>query len=186
MIRRWWSWVAFAVVLSGCSDDPFAVRWEADPQESIVYALDAEELGVATAFDMAGRRPVVIEDASLEGNWDFAVDRESGQMVFLPASVLGVTSRAAIVEYPGVGFDEVGEAPADTTLYVSDEPVAVQLGTIYVIRTHEQRERGGFGRQCVFYGKLEPLEIDLELGRVRFVQDVSPDCNNRSLVPTSD
>jgi len=72
-------------------------------------------------------------------------------------------------------------APSDTLLYVTDKPVPVELGTIYVVRTHEQI--GSYGRICVYYGKLEPLEIDLQAGVLRFLQDTSPVCNNRSLLP---
>jgi hypothetical protein len=58
------------------------------------------------------------------------------------------------------------------------------LGTIYVIRT--RTVDGGFGRACQFFGKVEALEIDPVAGVVRIVQDTSPDCNNRSLVPPDD
>ena len=61
------------------------------------------------------------------------------------------------------------------------DAVPAELGTIYVVRTHEQL--GSYNRLCVYYGKLEPIEIDVTLGTFHFRHDTSPDCNNRSLVP---
>jgi hypothetical protein len=172
------------LALAGCGEDPFQIRWTEDPQEEVLYALDREELNQFSGFDMIGRLRVVIEDPQTEGAWDFAVDREGGGMVFLPPKALGLDSRAAIATIPGAEYADVRVAPADTLAYVLDEPVEIALGTVYVIRTRVAS--GGFGRVCHFFGKVEPLEIDPVAGVVRFLQDTSPDCNNRSLVPRND
>jgi hypothetical protein len=170
--------------LAGCSEDPFRIRWTENPQEQVLYALDREELNQFSGFDMIGRLRVVIEDPQTEGAWDFAVDRQGGGMVFLPAKLLGLDSRAAIASIPNSEYDDVVVAPSDTLAYVLDEPVPIALGTVYVVRT--RLASGGFGQVCHFFGRVEPLEIDLVAGVVRFVQDTSPDCNNRSLVPSDD
>jgi hypothetical protein len=167
--------------LAACDDDLFLVEWTENPQEAVLFALDRDELNSPSAYNMLTRLQVVIEDPSTEGGWDFALDRQNGRMVFLTPRVLGIQSDAALVPFPGVDFEEMREAPSDTLLYVTDKPVPVELGTIYVVRTHEQI--GSYGRICFYYGKLEPLEIDLQAGVLRFLQDTSPDCNNRSLVP---
>jgi hypothetical protein len=172
------------LALSGCGEDPFRIRWTENPTEQVLYALDREELNQFSGFDMIGRLRVVIEDPQTEGAWDFAVDREGGAMVFLPPRTLGLDSRAGIAPIPGSEYDDVTVAPADTLAYVVDEPVPIALGTVYVIRT--RLASGGFGRVCHFFGKLEPLEIDAVAGVVRLVQDTSPDCNNRSLIPPDD
>lgn len=170
------------VVLTACGNDPFLVRWEENPQEAVIYSLDRDEMNSPSGFDMLSRSPVVIENLQSAAGWDFALDREEGQMVLLPPTVLGVVgSRAGIVPLPATGYDDVQRAPADTSAYITDEPVPIALGTIYVVRTHERR--GSFGRTCVYYGKVEPVEIDLDNGVFRFLQDTSPDCNNRSLIP---
>lgn len=168
--------------LSACDDDPFAVPWEENPFESTLYALDRPELNRPSAFDMTRRARVIVEGPQAAGLWDFAVDRQDGNMVLLPPPVLGVTSRAGIAAIPGVDYDDVREAPRDTTAFVTGEPVPVEVGTIYVVRTHEQT--GSFGRRCVFFGRVEPLEVDLEAGVFRFRSDTSPECNNRRLVPS--
>jgi hypothetical protein len=75
----------------------------------------------------------------------------------------------------------VTEAPADTALYVSRSPVPVEKGTIYVWRSRQSY--GYYGTSCVYYSKMEALDMDPVLGTLRFVFDASPVCNNRSLVP---
>ena len=184
MTRKLWVVGLLGLALAGCNDDPFAIRWVENPTEQVLYALDREELNQFSAFDMIGRLRVVMEDPQTEGAWDFAIDRVNGEMVFLPPSLLGLNSRAAIAAIPGTEYDEVQAAPADTLAYEMDQPVPIALGTVYVVRTRSVD--AGFGRVCNFFGKVEPLEIDAVAGVVRIVQDTSPDCNNRSLVPPDD
>jgi hypothetical protein len=172
------------LALSACGRDPFEIDWTENPQEHVLYALDRDELNQFTAFDMILKARVVLEDPQTEGDWDFAVDREGAGMVFLPPAVLGLTTRAAIAPIPNSEYEDVTVAPADTLLYVEDEPVPIALGTVYVVRT--RFDSGPFGRVCQFFGKVEPLEIDPVAGVVRFLQDTSPDCNNRRLIPPDD
>jgi hypothetical protein len=182
-IRMFGILAGVALVLSACGDDPFVVRWEELPLEAVLYSLDrdAADIPRASAFHMLERRGVIVEDPQAQGRWDFAVERQGDGMVLLPPRALGVISRAGIAAIPQVRFEDVIEAPRDTLAYSMEAPVPVQMGTIYVIRTHQQP--GFFGQICHFYGKVEPLEIDLEAGTLRILHDVSPDCNNRSLVP---
>lgn len=181
--RRWALFVLMPMVAMtwGCDTTPFELPWEENPFEATLYSLDRAELNRPSAYDMARRARIIIEGLAAEGRWDFAVDRMGGQMVLLPPRALGVISRAAIVPIPGVEYDDVREAPSDTLAYIRDEAVPVDMGTIYVVRTHEQV--GQFGQRCVFYGRIEILEIDVEDGILRFRSDTSPDCNNRKLVP---
>lgn len=169
------------VVLSACGDDPFVLRWQENPREATLFSLDRPELNRPQAFDMLQGRRVIVQSAQEAGGWDFAVDRQDGEMVFLPPRTLGLVSTAALAAFPNVSFDELTEAPADTAAYISREPVPIRTGSLYVVRTHQQP--GAFGQFCLYYGKLEPLEVNPETGTVRFLYDTSPDCNNRSLVP---
>ncbi len=180
-MRRTLCSAAICLLIVGCGDDPFLVRWRENPQEAVLFSLDREELNRPSAFAMLGRTRVVIEDPSSEGRWDFAVERQGERMMLLPPGALGVTSSAAIVPFPATVYDEITRAPSDTLLYVDDEPVPIDVGTIYVVRTHQQAT--AFGSVCVYYGKIEPLEIDVLVGTFRFLHDTSPACNNRSLVP---
>ena len=64
------------------------------------------------------------------------------------------------------------------------QEVPVEIGHVYVVRTRQQA--GFYGRQCVYYGKFEPLEEDIVEGRLKFVFDISPVCNSRKLFPPKD
>jgi len=167
--------------LVGCGDDPFRVVWEENPIETTLFSLDREDLNRPSAYDMLSRRRVVVESPQAQGQWDFAVDRRDGQMVILPPRALGVTSDAAVAALPGFSLDEVREAPRDTLMFVTREPIPIEFGTVYVVRTHQQA--GRFGQRCNFYGKLEAVEIDSEAGVFRFLNDTNPECNSRRLVP---
>ena len=109
------------------------------------------------------------------------MDTRDGQIVLLPPGALGVLSRAGIAELPGETFEGVIEAPDDTAAYTSTEPVPVHMGTIYVIRTN--KSIGGYGTQCVYYYKVQPLIIDPEGGTLTFKFDGSPVCNDFALIP---
>jgi hypothetical protein len=180
-IRIFCSLALGALALTACGDDPFLVRWEEFPLESEIYALDRTELNRVSGFSMLDRAGVVIEDPQTQGRWDFAVERQGDGMVLVPPRVLGVISTAGVAVIPQVRLEDVLEAPADTARYATTTPVPVEFGNVYVIRTHQQG--GIFGEPCVYYGKLEAIEVRMEEGVFRFRHDVSPDCNNRSLVP---
>jgi hypothetical protein len=171
------------VLVAACTADSLLVDWDEQPLEQVIYAIDREPETVRrpTVFNMLERRGLAIEDASAQGRWDFALARENGEMVLLPPNSLGVISRAAIATIPGTQFADVRQAPADTLLYSVFDPVPVRLGNVYVIRTHQQFDV--FGQFCFFFGKIEPLEMDAASGVMRFVHDVSPICNDLSLVP---
>lgn len=168
-------------VLSACGEDPFLFRWEEDPLEAVLYSLDREEFNRPAGFNMLEGRAIIVESAQSSGAWDFALDRQGGQLFLLSPRLLGLQSRAGIAEIPNTRYEDVREAPSDTAQYVRDRPIRVNPGSIYVVRTHEQL--GSFGMVCVYYGKVEPLEINGATGVLRFKHDTSPDCNNRSLVP---
>jgi hypothetical protein len=168
-------------VLPACGEDPFLFRWTENPREAFLYSLDRDERNRPSAFEMAQGRRVVLESAAAAGLWDFALDTRDGVLVFLPPRSVGVQSRAGMVEFPNMRYDEVLEAPGDTAAYTTREPLPVRMGSIYVVRTREQP--GPFGQVCVFYGKVQPLEVDPVAGTLLFRFDTSPDCNNPSLVP---
>lgn len=173
--------LALVLSTSGCGDDPFRITWEGNPGEALVYSLDREELNRPSGFNMMERRTVLVEAPTADGRWDFVLDRQDGGLVFLPPRALGVESRAAISPIPGATWEDVREAPRDSLAFVTDAPVPVVSGTIYVVRTHQQFDF--FGRQCVFYGKVEAVDFDLEQGTLRFSHDTNPECNDRRLVP---
>ena len=171
-----------AGVVSACDDDPFGLQdWTAAPDTVLLYSLARPELNLASAFNLDQRRLIRIEAPGSTGEWDFAVDTDGGSLVFLTPVFFGIDSEARIATFPGMSFDEVRRAPSDTAAYVADDPVPVDLGTVYVMRTNESV--GSFGRLCSYYAKLEPLEVSVENGTVLFVYDSNPICNELDLVP---
>lgn len=178
--------LAFAVVaLSACDDDPFGFEdWVLRPDTAFLYSLDRPELNLPSGFNLTSRQRVRVEAAGSTGNWDFLVNTVDGSMVLLTPSALGLDTRAAIAPIADQTFDGIRTAPGDTTAYIRTEAVQMTVGELYVIRTNIQSDQ--FGQSCSFYGKLEPLEIDIDGGTFRFRYDSNPLCNSRDLVPPED
>ena len=147
----------------------------------LLYSLARPELNLYSGFNFYQRSRVRIEAATSTGNWDMAVDTRDGKIVLLPPGALGVTSKARIAVMAGKSFDEVTDAPADTMQYTANDPVPVALGNTYVVRTGQSI--GGYGTACVYYAKLEPVNIDPIGGTLEFFFDASPVCNDRRLIP---
>ncbi len=174
---------AGAVALVACGDDPFAVRWEENPDTVRLFALSRPEPNLFSGFDFRPRQAVQIEAPTTGGNWDLAVDVLDGRFVWLPPGALGVTSQAGLATLENETFASAAGAPADSSRYVSDVPVPIRTDRIYVIRT--RRHPGYFGTLCNYYGKIEALNLDLAYGSVSFQYDVSGACNSRDLIPPS-
>ena len=177
--------VAFVVLgtagVAACGSDPYAIKWKESPDTAVLYSLARPQLNLVGGFDFYNRISVRVEDPQATGNWDVAVDTRDGKIVLVAPGVLGVDSKARVTRIPGVKFEDVVQAPGDTTLYTATSPVPVEFGSVYVMRTRQQY--GPYGQVCVFYAKLAPLEIDPVEGLLRFVYDASPVCNDRWLIP---
>lgn len=167
--------------LPACEDDPFAVRWAENPETVRLYALSRNEPNLVSGYDFHPRRPVLVESLATGANFDLAVDTAGGEFVWLPPGALGIASGAGLATIEGETFESVLRAPADTAAYSTTAPVPVRIRTIYVIRT--RGHSGRFGTRCSYYGKIEPLAIDVASGWLHFRFDVSPACNNRDLIP---
>lgn len=168
-----------------CEDDLFRIDWVERQDTAYLYSLARPELNLLSAFDFISRVPVKIESPNSTGQWDLVLDTQGGDLVFLPPEAVGVPgSRAGISPMGNVLFADVRRAPSDTTQYVKDAPVPVELGHVYVIRTRQKS--GLYGQTCVYYGKFQPLEKDPVAGTLRFMFDTSPVCNSRKLFPPKD
>ncbi|MFV2006501.1 MAG: hypothetical protein ACC667_03600 [Longimicrobiales bacterium] len=175
---------AYTLASSACGTNPFAIDWQSSPDTAIVYSLSLPELNLPTAYDLVFVRQVMIQNAGATGTWDFALDNRGNGLALLPPGVFGITSTAQITSLgSGLRFEDVTRAPTDTTLYVSDEPVMMELGNVYALRTHRRAGAGPFSETCFFYAKLEPLVIDVENGILTFVFDRNPFCSDPDLVP---
>lgn len=177
---------AFAVVaLGACEDDPFGFNdWTESPDTAFLYSLARPELNLPSAFNLNARQRIRVEAAGSTGTWDFLVNTEGGRIVLVTPTAVGLDTRAAIAPIADETFESIRTAPADTAAYTRAEPVPMSVGQLYVIRTNQQT--GTFGQACIYYGKLEPLEIDVAGGTFRFRYDSNPVCNSRALVPPED
>jgi hypothetical protein len=173
--------VTLVVAVAACDEDPFTFRWNATPDTVRLYSLERPEPNLVSGFGFASRTRFAVESPNSTGLWDVALDTESGELVLKPPGALGITARAAIVPMGAIAFDDVDEAPADTALYVLNDPVPMTLGNVYVVRTN--RTVGSFGSTCVYYGKLEPVVVNSAAGELDFRYVISGICNSRSLVP---
>lgn len=171
--------------VTACDDDLYQINWTERPDTAYLFSLARPELNLLSAFDFISRIPVKIESPNATGRWDMVLDTKDGGLVLLPPEAIGVqNSKARIIPMGDVAFEDVRRAPSDTTRYIADEAVPVQIGHVYVIRTRQQS--GGYGQLCVYYGKFEPLEQDVATGTLSFLFDVSPVCNSRKLYPPKD
>ena len=174
--------VASVFGAGACGENIFDIKWTtANVRTVLLYSLARPEINLPTAFDFVERRAFEIHAPGVTGSWDLAVDTRDGQLVFLPPGALGLTSEVMVLAMPGMEFDDVLRAPRDSTMYTKDEPLLVDTGTVYVLRTHQGRSQ--FGVACVFYGKLQPVTVDQARGTVVFEYDVNTLCDDRALVP---
>ena len=174
--------VASVFGATACGENIFDIKWTtANVRTVLLYSLARPELNLPTAFDFVDRVTLRIHAPGVTGSWDLVLDTQDGQLVFLPPGALGLTSEVMVLAMPGMEFDDVLKAPKDSTLYTKDQPLLVDTGTVYVLRTHKGTSR--FGVACVFYGKLQPVAVEQALGTVAFQYDVNRLCDDRGLVP---
>ncbi|MEX1184208.1 MAG: hypothetical protein WEF86_13330 [Gemmatimonadota bacterium] len=180
-------WAPLMALVFGACDDGFGPgSWIAAPDTVVLYSASrAEYLGLGSALDIV-RQPVgavKIETAGQTGNWDAALIEVDGALWLAPAaSFEGLASRARIAVLANVSWDELEQAPRDTTLYTA-EPVLVQANTVYVVRS--RRASCGLS-QGYRYAKLDPIEVDVDAGTFSFEVIRNPYCDDRSFVPPED
>ena len=170
-------------LLSGACDDSFGPQfWDPRPDTVLLYSVSRPELlGFPSAFDAVQLRRLPIEAPAATGTWDFALAEQGGEFVMVPAGALGgVASRAGLAPVQADSLGGIREAPGDTARF-SSEPVAIEPGAFYVLRTRRDACLGfGVG---VRYAKLHALSVDPALGTFRFAVVRNPFCNDRRLIP---
>jgi hypothetical protein len=152
------------VLAAAACDDPNSGIFDPLIQvDTVDLAIPLVDPAVPTALDVAyadsplrGRFPELVSHAE---HWDVTLRREGGNLVMVPAGVLGFRnpvgggSTAAVSRPMQRGFDEVIEAPSSGLLLI-DSTVTVTLGDVYVVRS--RRTAAGFGG-CENYAKVQPL-----------------------------
>jgi len=167
---------------TACGEDIFNVKWvNSSVQTVLIYSLTRPELNLPSGYDFVNRNPIEVQRPGATGFWDLLVDTRDGELLFFPPGALGIESEVMILALPDTTFDAVLEAPQDSTLYTKDQPLLIQPGTVFILRTHVGASQ--FGVPCAFWGKIETTEVEPALGTVVFIYDVSPLCDDRGLVP---
>ena len=174
---------ALVVLLTAtaCDDDPFAFRWTDNPDTVLLYSMARPELGLVSAYSFFEGLELEVEVPGAAGQWDIAIDTRGGEIVMLPPPVLGIFSEAEIATFENTKLEDVTEAPSDSLRYVSDQPVPIEFGNVYVVKTN--RSPGSFGRSCRYHAKLEAVDIDPIGGTLTFRHVTNPVCNDRDLIP---
>ena len=169
--------VTSALALAGCEDQITDFRWSAAVDTAVIFSLARPELELESAFNFYEGRSIPLQRPGAFNQWDVALDTQGGQLVLLTPTALGITSRVRVAALPGQTFDLVEEAPADTLLYTASTPVPLALNSVYIVRTDERPSA------CSHYAKMQPVSLDVAAGRLEFMYDVNPLCNDRRLVP---
>jgi len=156
--------------------------WRPAIDEVFLYSLDRPELNLPTGFDFRGRRQIDIAATDKGRDWDVAVGTRDGVMVFLPPGALGIASEARVAVVPGTELEDVVIAPEDLESYVSDEPIPLNIGDTYVIRSRRQSDFFGFS--CIYYAKATPIQLSPEVEYIRIRFETNPFCNDPRLRPT--
>lgn len=179
-------------LLLGACDDPTGFGKAEIVEDTILLAVpDANPANAAlpTALDITpvgltgingGRFPERQTDAE---SWDVALRLRNGQLVLAPPTAVGLTSpqlrRAGITEaVTDRTFETLTEAP-QSSRYVTDQPVVLRQGAVYVVRSRVTG--GGFGGQCIYYAKLQPLELNVAAGTARLRVAANTLCSDTRL-----
>jgi hypothetical protein len=176
--------VLAVAALSSCSDTlNFDFPRPDSPLEATLYDLVAGPVDRASAFNVVGGYgsgvPGTVRVDQLP-NWDVAFAIRNGAPVWLPRGYFeGFTESGGILRVDR-GFQEVTEAPSDATLYDETEPLPVEDGGVYVIRSRPDESQS---LPCRLFAKLEVQSIGGDPVRVRFRYLWNPNCGNRDLTP---
>lgn len=152
--------------------------------DTVDLAAPGSATGLPTAVDVTstsgiiagGRFPERQQDAE---QWDLAIRVRDGQVVFVPAGALGLSSNPAVTHpLMGQSFDQVIEAPG-AAAFVADSAVVVQEGAVYVVRSRVFS--CGFGGAAQ-YAKIQPLAVSAADGTVQLRIATNEVCGDPRLV----
>lgn len=185
------SLLAPALLATACDSTDFRI----DPllvTDTVEIALPtAGNAELPTALDIAspdnggtiggGRFPERAEEAE---EWDFALRQRPGGLALVPAAALGLESRSAITPpLLNETFEGLVEAPGRTS-FVTDSAVVLEEGRVYAARSRLVASL--FGGSCEQYAKLQPLDVDPVLGRVRLRITTNARCSDPRLALEED
>lgn len=179
--------LALALTLGACGDSTgIGARPEVVEDTILLAAPLPANADVPSALDVTpaafgatiggGRFPERPTDAE---QWDVAVRVRDGELVLAPPAALGFTTpslrRAAITDpITSRSFAAIEEAPPASS-FAAERAVPLRAGAVYVLRSRFTPNG------CTYFAKVEPVEIDRALERVRLHYLVSTFCGDTRL-----
>jgi hypothetical protein len=180
-------------VLTAC-DDSTGIRGPLLIADSVTVAAplpqNAEQpqaLDITSSFGIRGGR--FPERASDALQWDFAVRIQDGEIVLVPAGVLGIdlsNPPAITPAIEGETLESLREAPGQST-FLRDRAIPMREGAVYAARSREfllPNPAIGGALPCTQFAKLEPVEVDVQAGLLRLYIVTNENCGDLRLAPT--
>lgn len=175
-----------AALLTAACDDPFAnPAWSDRPDTVIVFsAYRSEYAGMPSAVNLTGNflSLVAIDDLGAASEWDFMLGEDASGMLWVPSSVVPgqSDSRSSIARVDATNLDEVTRAPEPGGDRYTREPVTLEVGAVYVLRSRRSNTCYVRGSN---YAKMKVVGLDAALGTAEIAIVRNPYCDNRDLVP---
>ncbi len=170
--------VMLPFALPACDDqlDPFL----SEEVERTIFSLARDELNRPEGIDFVSRTIIRIE---VPGpiNWDLVLDTRDGQLVLVNARDFGLTDGASVAVIRNLTFDEVRKVPENSEDYEEDEPIIVEEGVVYAIRTRPA-PLGGTRITCRRFSKMEVVDADVASGRLTVRLVTNDNCEDARLV----
>ena len=141
-----------------------------------LYAIGGTPVGTPSAYSLYGPA-IVYTDQNVLFDFAFNIDPQS---VLLPSGVFpGLQKNSGLQKSTAPSFEALTEAP--TGGYFGDRPLAIDVGTLVLLRSATQLCPNG--AKLSLYGKLHVLAIDLSARTVQFEIVVDQNCGYLSLAP---
>jgi hypothetical protein len=139
-----------------------------------LHALDGSAITLPSAYNLLFAEPIRT-DRSVD--FDFAVNVIDDSVLLFPTGALDFQDLSGWLRVD-LAFDEVLIAP--DVAYVTEEPAALQVGDVLVLRS---RVISCFGAFLPVYGKMEVLDASVANRLVTFQLLLDRNCGYRGLEP---
>lgn len=176
-LRRALALAALMLLSVTCSDD-FGLPPAQSPNvvdTLTMFAIEGTAIGAPSALNL----PLgVLVRTDRSADFDVALNFVAEGPVLLPTGAMGFSEESAIRRMT-VPFEEVRVAPSSG--YITDEPVPVAAGDVFVVRSRPLRCFGN--TRLFYYGKLGVLGVDAGARTVTLQVLVDRNCAFRGLEP---
>ena len=141
-----------------------------------LYALRGTDISLPSAYSLEGAQTVRTDQTTA---LDFAFDFDSlGEPALFPTGAIHLGALSGL-QVSTTAFDAVKLAP--TGNYVFDKPIALDTGTVLLVRSRPTTCL--FGVTVSLYAKLRVLGVDSTARRLDFEILVDQNCGYRGLEP---